>query len=323
MSFFVNILNHTIMKLILLTLFLFGSYASYSQDYQLVPDSCAFCSYKASTGGDAWNDTYYMLDPTIQLQHNGNSYIKFLGESGWAEPLGFRQVGNKLYCALQDSLNEYLIMDFDAAVGDTIYELYSEGFLYDAKVLIKDSVLVNNGNYHHYVVLEGFNVTENGSPAQGSWDGWHFTWNEKALCSPYFVQEQMGYEYGGVVFNIPPFYVISVPYAYPEFCTSDTIYTNPGSLLCANCEFQSASVQESNKIIFSLSPNPVRDNLNINFDVSGKKEVHIYNSQGASVFHKQTILNSELINVENLRGGIYIVEIQANRVIERKRFVVE
>ncbi len=309
----------------MLTLLLFFSYTIYSQDYQLIPDSCTYCSYKTSTGGNSWYNTYYKLDPTTIIQYNGNQYAQFeLGPyaGAWGYPIGVRQVGNKLFGAIEDSLNEYLIMDFDAEVGDTIYDLYSEGFLYDAKVHIKDSILVNYGVYHHYLVLQGFNITENGGPVQG-WDGWYFTWNERALCSPYFVQEQFGAERGGVVYNIPPFYVISEPYAYPEFCTSDEIYTNPNSLLCANCEFQSASIQESNKIIFSISPNPVIDYLNVNFDVSGKKEVHIYNSQGESVFQMNTVLKNELINIENLIGGLYIIEVQTNGVIRRRRFIVK
>tara|TARA_B100000508_G_C11451698_1_gene274435 strand:- start:53 stop:997 length:945 start_codon:yes stop_codon:yes gene_type:complete len=314
------------MKISLLTLLLFLSYTIYSQDYQLIPDSCTYCAHKTSTGGNSWYNTYYKLDPTTSIQYNGNQYIQFeLGPyaGAWGYPLGVRQVGNKLFGAIEDSLNEYLIMDFDAEVGDTIYNLYSEGFLYDAKVHIKDSILVNNGVYHHYLVLEGFNITQNGDPVAQSWNGWYFTWNERALCSAYFVQEQFGSELGGVVYNIPPFYVISDPYAYPEFCTSDTIYTNPNSLLCANCEFQSASVTESKKIFFTISPNPVQNDLNITFDVSGNKEVHIYNSQGVSVFHKQTILNSELINIENLKDGLYIIQVQASGTVRRKRFIVK
>jgi hypothetical protein len=315
------------MKTYLVALFLIGTSVSYSQDYQLIPDSCTYCVFLSSTGFNSWRTSHYKLDPSADTLYNGNIYTQIQWGSGGSGaplfPIGVRQIGNKLYGAFQDSLSEFLIMDFDALVGDTIYDLYSEGFLYNAKVITKDSVLVNYGDYHNYLVLEGFDITHNGNPAVNAPNTWNFTWNERALCSAYFVQEPLGYEYGGVLYNIPGFYLISIPYAAPTFCTSDPIYTNPNSVLCDNCNLQTNSLEESSTGTFSISPNPVRDDLNIIFEVAGIKDVYIYNSVGSSVSHLRTKSSNAIISVEKLSRGLYTIEIRTNGLVSRKKFIVE
>ncbi|MBL4862829.1 MAG: hypothetical protein JKY09_07430 [Crocinitomicaceae bacterium] len=171
------------MKKLLLSLMVFCATFLYGQDYQLLPDSCTFCMYLVSTGGNSWNNGYYQLDPNIDTVFSGNTYMKMSfgtwGSGPSEQPFAFRQNGNKLMGIVHDSINEFLLMDFDAQVGDTIYNLYSEGLFYNAKVLAKDSILVNGEVYHRFMNLEGLGYYQ-----QGIWQNvtWGITWNEKALC---------------------------------------------------------------------------------------------------------------------------------------------
>ena len=312
------------MKSIVLLLSLLASTITYSQDYNLIPDTCTYCAHKVSTGGNSWNNSFYKLDPNVEITHNGNAYTQITWgnwSGGWGYPLGVRQVGNKLYGAIQDSLSDFLIMDFDAQIGDTIYDLYSEGFLYNAKVTGKDSVLVNNGAYHHYMLLDGFDITENGGPAAFAPSSWSFSWNERGLCVPYFVPNQ--YLYGGVVYNVPEFYVISIPFAFPAFCTPDAMYTNPGSVLCFNCNLQISSLDETTIETFSIAPNPANDELQLTFEVSGLKEVHFYTTSGALVRSIKSYSDNLNVDLTSVPSGLYIVEVVANDVLSRKKFIRE
>jgi len=190
---------------------------TYGQDYQLIPDSCSFCFYSTSTGGNSWYSNNYGIDPSSDTSLLGNSYIKLSNIDYDFQPFAIRQEGNKLYGVIHDSTSEVLIMDFDANIGDTIFNLYSEGYNYHARVSSKDSFLVNNGVYHHNMRLSGISIFNNGSWEPGSWG---IKWNERGLC----IADIVGFDwdYGGVLFNIPyDYYVISVSYLSPSYCTTD------------------------------------------------------------------------------------------------------
>lgn len=167
------------------------------------------------------------------------------GSTGPEQPFAFRQAGNKLYGIVHDSISEFLIMDFGANVDDTIHDLYSEGIYYDARVTNKDSVLVNGGVYHHYMNLEGIRYRFANNP--GGWQQayWLLTWNERGLCGYNFTQFDPEL-LGGVLYNIPfNFYVISVSYSAPEYCTTDTLYNIPPNVSCENCIPQTNSINET------------------------------------------------------------------------------
>lgn len=300
------------MKNFTLFLFLIFSSLTYSQTYQLLPDSCTFCLFQSSTGGNSWVENQYGIIPNQDTLFLGNTYMKIteLGISS-GQPFAFRQSGNLLKGIVHDSINEFLIMDFNAIVGDTIYNLYSDGFYYHAKVVMKDSVLVNGGIYHKFMNLEGFKIFNN-----GWWQDytWTITWNERALCS----------WDGGVLFNIPsPFYSISILYAYPTNCTTDTLYTNPIGITCDNCILQTNSIYELEQINFDLFPNPTNEKLNISFTSIDKREVSILNTFGQIILHTSTeLLEIELIT-KDLPSGIYLIQVKTENSNSTKRFIKE
>lgn len=219
-----------------------------AQTYKLVPDSCTFCFYGTSTGGNSWYMNNYGIDPFADTLLYGNSYMKLSGMDSPFQPFAIRQSGNKLFGVVQDSVAEFLIMDFDALPSDTIYNLYSEGYKYHAIVLQKDSNLVNGGIYHHYMRLQGFQIFLNDN---WEYESWSFKWGERGLCWTDIIGTD--WDYGGVLYNIPMHqYTISVPYINPSFCTLDTIYDNQFGNTCFNC----VPISGTNSIFeFSLHKN--------------------------------------------------------------------
>jgi hypothetical protein len=284
------------MKKLLLAAFLFLNPHLYSQDYKLVPDSCTYCAFLVSTGGPSWYSAAYGIYPAQDTTVLGNEYMRVGANPEGA--FGIRQAGNKLYGVVADSLNEMLLMDFDANVGDTIENLYSEGFYYKAKVLEKDSILENNGVYHHYMNMQGIQLLMN-----GIWTdyNWQFQWNERGLCAA---------ELGGVHYNVPVNdFVISIVYAYPGYCTTDPIYTNHPELSCENCNLIMSEIKENSWLESIISPNPALDEIFISFNQSTKEPVtySIENALGESIVTGTILTVSEIIDISTLKPGIYLV----------------
>lgn len=308
------------MKKLLLFTFLFYSIISFAQTYQLLPDTCTFCLFKSSTGGDSWNDNHYSILPDQDTLFLGNTYMKVSNSFMGVQPFAFRQSGNQIKGIVHDSINEFLIMDFNSAVGDTIYNLYSEGFYYHAKVVSKDSVLVNGGVYHKFMNLEGVKIFNS-----GWWQDytWPITWNERALCG-WNINEFDGENLGGLLYNIPSmFYSISILYAFPSFCATDTLYTNPIGISCENCIPQTNSLSVLEQINFDLFPNPTNEKLKITFTNINKREVSILNSFGKIILHTSTELSEIELNTKELSNGIYFISVKTENSNSTKRFIKE
>lgn len=292
------------MKSFLLFFFIAYTTSSFGQSYQLLPDSCTFCLFKSSTGGNSWIDNQYGIHPNQDTLFLGNTYMKLTQPGPDAgQPFAFRQSGNQLKGIVHDSLHEFLIMDFDAAVGDTIYNLYSEGFYYHAKVVAIDSVLVNGGIYHTFMNLEGFKIFYNGWWQDYSWS---ITWNERALCQ----------WDGGILYNVPSEFVsISISYAYLSFCTTDTLYTNPIGITCDNCIPQTNSLNDVEQLNFELFPNPTNAELHIETEFIISK-IEIFNIQGELVKTGET----KNISIDELPNGLYFVNVifNGNKVAIKK-----
>lgn len=300
------------MKKLLIATFLILNGSVFSQDYKLVPDSCTYCAFLVSTGGASWYNAAYGIDPTQDTIVLGNEYMRVGADNEGA--FGIRQVGNKLFGVVADSLNEMLLMDFDANVGDTIENLYSEGFYYKATVLEKDSILVNNGVYHHYMDLQGIQLL-----MDGVWTdyNWQFQWNERGLCAA---------ELGGVHYNVPVNdFVISIVYAYPGYCTTDPIYVNHPELSCENCNLIQSDIKENSWLELSITPNPALDEIFISFNQATNEPFtySIQNTLGESVATETVLVKGGTIDVSTLKTGVYLVRCSnsSGEKISMTRFV--
>ena len=293
---------------IIIFLFLLISTFSFSQDYRLLPDSCTYCFYlKSFQGTGLWENAHYGLNPNSDTLIQGTNYMKLFDPytSSYARPFAIRQDGNQMKGLVNDSISEFLIMDFDTPVGDTIINLYSEGYFYNAVVMVKDSVLVNGGVYHHFVQLEGFEYFEN-----GQWNAhiWPLTWNERGLCS----MNPTPLNLGGVFFNVPTeFYSISVSYGYPQFCTTDPKYNAPLDVYCENCNPQINSIETIINTIARISPNPAKEIVQIDLliEFANNSEISLLDSKGNVILTQITQNSENKINLSDISPGIYMVHI--------------
>lgn len=294
------------MRTFLFLIFNFIAYQIVAQNYQLVPDSCTICVYRSSDGKGSWYTNSYSVLGNRDTTYNGNTYVMSEGECCLLQPFGIRQVGNKLYGAVNDSLQEFLIMDFDAEIGDSIDSLYSEGFYYMAKVENKDSVLLNNGIYHHYMELQGIGYYDNGGFYEAFWN---LQWNERALCR--FINSAG--TYGGVYFNIIYFlYSISVTYDSPKFCTTDEIYENPQGVTCVMCNPQTSNLEGLDNQQFEVYPNPTSTKLTVK-SKTVIHEISISDLNGKSVEQFNNLnANQYVINTDELSRGIYVLSIKTS-----------
>lgn len=227
----------------LLIICLFFSELSIAQNYKLIPDSCTFCTYKWSDGSTNLTAENYHIDPSQDTALFGNTYKRVLYTNSYIgpQPFAVRQVGDRVYGVLNDSLQEYLIMDFEAIVGDTIYGLYSDGYFYDAVVVSKDSTLLSGSAYHHWMELQGDTIY--GSPLVGGTIPWSFRWEERGLCNLEWLA--LNEPYGGYAFNLPVNnFSISLQYAYVYNCTTDSLYSNSFGLTCNLCALGTNGTEE-------------------------------------------------------------------------------
>lgn len=71
-------------------------------------------------------------------------------------------------------------------------------------------------------------------------------------------------------------------------------------------------------LIFNIYPNPTSKNLNIQLSNSELQNVNIYNNLGQKVLSKKSLE----INIENLKSGIYILEVISNTGKSSQKFIV-
>lgn len=242
-------------------------------------------------GGNLWYTNSYMIDKTQDSIINSFEYIQVVD-------MHIRQVGNQVFGIPTDSINEYLIMDFDAQVGGALDSLYSNSFLYNAVVLGMDSMVLNDASYHHFVNLAGFSYSDDTSWVEYPW---LFTWHEIGLChsGPGF-----GNELGGLTMNVPVnLFAISHSYVSPSWYTPIPLYNNPDNNNCENCNATFGSIKEPN-IKPEVYPNPTTDLLN--FKNLNQFEIQVIDLSGKQLLYLNKTKGS--INVSSLQTGLYCIK---------------
>ncbi len=76
-------------------------------------------------------------------------------------------------------------------------------------------------------------------------------------------------------------------------------------------------------VLFSISPNPVNNTLNIYFSKpqSKEREIHIFDLSGKELIHSTTGTKHAAINVSGLSKGVYLVKVTEGSNTRIKRFV--
>lgn len=308
------------MRTLTLLLSLFVSSTLFGQNYKLVPDTCTLCMYFwGPSGGPLWQASYH-VDPSQDTIIDSNTYVKILGSVRPYQPSFIRQEGDVLFGRVNDSLVDVKIMDFDVQVGDTIDSLYSEGFLYRARVDVKDSFLLNDGSYNTTIDLEVISVFNNGG-WQG--DSWYIFWSEGGLCNIHNYQSTYGL--GGIFYNMRDNYYQGLEIAYyaPSYCTLDSNYTMTNGSTCQYCVGQSgnAGIDELIASRVKLYPNPTNHKLTLEFESTNQRELLVTNALGELILTIEGIGQMYALDVSRMKRGLYFIEVMENESRVRKVFV--
>ncbi len=125
------------------------------------------------------------------------------------------------------------------------------------------------------------------------------------------------------------FEVLQVPDASPaimisnnlpngiEVTDSDNTFLGLGT--GCNCVLDNLS--EWNEVEFSISPNPVKNYIQIDWPRKGFVDYTILDMRGHQVLANQSILNSAKINLESLPVGVYIIQLEDSQGKGSKKFV--
>lgn len=285
------------------------------QHYKLIGDSCMRCDYSYSTGGTILVPTFFTFYPDDTITINDYVYSKsgYLTSNFPDLIVGFRQEQNKLIGLKQGQ--EHLIMDFGASIGDTLHGLYSNDYVYDARVDAFDSIMLLDGSYHHYMTLTGFKLGQlNGSDTnwvdQNQFISWEIVWNEQGLCGFNSVGDE---SLGGYTFNVPLMYSggISASYVNPKWCTPDARYAQLSHYPCTSC-YINLDTDELSLNNIKLYPNPAQNEVTFEFTSDEKRTVSIFNLQGSLL--KSKIISSQkyTLEIDSFLKGVYIVEVIQN-----------
>jgi len=299
------------MKQIIILNFLLLSFVGVGQYYQLIGDSCMRCDYFNNYGGTTFYPESYTFSPDDTIHLNNHVYSVFNHTFG-NDLIGIRQEQNKLFGLSNfGNFEEYLIMNFDALPGDTLFNLYSNYHLYNARVDSLDSIQRNDGTYHHFMSLTGFEYAglnwSTGDTFSFSAAEWSITWNELGLCS--FNQTGMfGHGIGGYTCNIPTYFYSLHPANDGQWCTPDPRYSDFLFYTCQNC-YNYLSTDELNESIVKIYPNPAQSELTVEFASTEKRTLRILNLQGSLLKTEVVNLQKHTLDLQGLAGGLYILEV--------------
>ncbi len=235
--------------------------------------------------------------------------------NGIANNFFYRTENNKVYYYSFDFSDSYLLFDFDAQIGDTV-------FFRDTLVYVDDSCTHLPG----YVVTDRGTEMIDGKPME-YWDIDSIFWGGQFLEGNRIYRDMGVLHTAGTtsfrschtLFHEWNFYTIRC------FTNDSTHYQNPS--WNRDCDYFSALSVEAldSKPTWSVYPNPTNQTLNISGFPEGRKmSVSVLDLQGKMV-GEYAVSNSETqsLNFGNLPVGMYLVRIvdETGRVVYVEKVV--
>jgi len=192
---------------------------------------------------------------------------------------------NKVFVRPPDYI-EGLIYDFGCSVGDTIetWNIYLNNDTLHFVVTDIDSVLLLDGYRKRVTLLETNNQLEE-------------VWVE-GLGSYYGILNSGNNAYGGSCGS------------YEALCfesEGDLIYQHPDYNTCYY-DF-SVSTEELAEERMSIYPNPAKDYVYLDFSEEGNREIDLFDLTGKIFLKKFASGNKVLLNLQELKMGIYFIKI--------------
>ncbi len=239
--------------------------------------------------------------------------------------LGIRSDNHKLYgIGLSQAafpFHEYLMYDFSANVGDTIYNVAASDLSFNvmdtvkAYITAKDSFLLSN---RYYSVLKVNLISSTG--------GWFINsiWYENIGCN-------MG------LIEVIPFESLTKLECYSNNdttidishlptqwnFTTDTVPASPGNP-CFAIPFNNGINEHTNAADISVYPNPATTKLNIESTSAKLSKIKIMNVMGQCIYQSEIKNPKAEINLTNMAKGIYFVRVENEKQeVENRKIVVE
>jgi hypothetical protein len=294
-------------KLLLATFLLFAVFSAKAQMNILFPDSNAqWAVYEwDGFGNPAGYVNYYMTNAdTVINSQNYNQLFVFNQSTWFCPPTGYHAairkdiVAQKVFIVPEDSITEYLLYDFSAAIGDTIYNLYSERdyiapSLSNVYVTNIDSVLHNTTwlkrMWIQHVNEGGTEWIEMSGAARGPLageGGWSVSSSGYLSCMSY----------------------------------NDTLYPQYGVGDCFTIMGMEKPVEET---VISVSPNPSNGifRLTINSAINEPADVKIYNALGEIVLSRSINTTILELDITVLQNGVYFISLESKTGIYREKII--
>jgi hypothetical protein len=286
----------------LIVSFLLFVNTSFSQPYQPFPDSNAVWTIGIyDVFGTFYSYyTYRIASINVDTIISSNSYQKvFYFDSSTSLYKGaLRQTtGRKVFFVPKDSLNEKLLYDFSANIGDTVHNVYSDWSgsepVHNEAILNVDSILIK-GSYHKTLLLPlGFYWIEGIGSTGGLFES----------------------TYGGTfstVYKLKCFMEYGIP-ALPDSTTN-----------CLTLNIPETATPENAVSIF---PNPSNGHMQLNLNLGTPQQLFfkIYNSIGECVYQTEIKnVTSSVIPIDktDLPSGIYFYELRNNTTIKTDKIII-
>lgn len=273
-----------------------------AQPYRPFPDSNAVWTVGVYDVFGTFHSrhTYRIADSNVDTVIQTFSYKKIFFFTAAGVPYykgAIRQTTDrKVFFVQQDSINEQLLYDFAADIGDTVKNVYSDWNVtepvHDEVIEDVDSILLNDGYHRRLHLPLGFYWIEGIGSTGGLFES----------------------TYGGT---------FSIVYKLDCFMTDNiTSFPNGG----ANCLVLSADEEQDPETGVIIYPNPCAGEINIRLNLSITEELSfkLYNSVGECVYQTSFSGNScsLFIDQKKLPSGIYFYELTSKYAIKTGQLVV-
>lgn len=268
-----------------------------SQYVNFPTDSTIWCLARQEYNPDlptvSWNEIYTLNGDTIV---NNVSFIKIFKDDQLYGLL--REFEKRIYYIpiinefSWNSFEEIILYDFNLEIGDAynLQQLNNQGtdtIYYESTVTGIDSILLNNGEWRKRIKLTN--------------------WGN--FCSPlYWIEGIGGSEH--------PIHIIN-------FCNDFTseiacLEINNEEILGQNCQKLETSIYSVNDFNLKIYPNPTYSEIIIDTD-ENITNFEIYDLTGKQIING--IIERNLINVNNLKNGIYILKLRNNEKYVNLKFI--
>ncbi|MBL0074025.1 MAG: T9SS type A sorting domain-containing protein [Bacteroidetes bacterium] len=206
---------------------------------------------------------------------------------------GLSRTDNNIVLFL-DTLNQLdTLYDFTISLGDSVlFNLYGQ---YPEKIPVIniDSIQINGQFFRRFHFAEPTII------------------NAFDLLSEVWI-EGIGSIHGPIFTNFPIKFSTEIPDSLILTCTYSNIqqfWQHPSYNSCyLNIVLALDNITKTNLTIY---PNPVQDNIKINFTKTDNYEINIFNSAGQKLIHKTVTSDFATIDLTTLNDGIYFITIDS------------